>query len=113
MDRLSVDDAQARLGRHFDLPPQISKLLTLLLVMEFVSIEAIATRIGPSNPRMLIHQLRRRLLLNGLKIEIHNTRGHGYFMKDDIKAAFLGLPLFSAVNPALDVIKEDNGWLAT
>ncbi len=110
MDRITAGIAQARLGRHFGLTPQISKLLTLLLVMEFVSIECVATRIGPSNMRMMVHKLRRDLLRNGLKVEISNSRGHGYFMRDDIKAAFLNLPLFTSVNPTALVIRGDNDW---
>jgi hypothetical protein len=104
---ISAEDAQARLGRHFGLSPQVSKLLTFLLLMECVSAECVATRIGRIEPRLLAHKLRRELEKRNVRITITNVRGYGYCLDNASREIILSLPALTETNPAHRVIHAD------
>lgn len=96
----TTDILQVRLSKQFELTPQVSKLLTLLLVMETVSAECIASRIGKTQPGLLIFKIRRAFEAHGLRHKIRNARGYGYYLDDAARIAILDLPCLAVPDPS-------------
>jgi len=78
-----------RLCKQFGIPPQIGALLVLLLENEFVPEHTCGDKLG-QGVHLAGRVLRLRPVLRTLSIEIHCTRGVGYWLDEQAKRYIKG-----------------------
>lgn len=83
---------QMRLGKKYNLTPQLSKFLLLLVTLEYVSENVVQERIGHVPPATLAHRLRIALRRANFDVKIKCMRGYGYWIDDDAKRRFVAIP---------------------